>query len=608
MLPLPTLFLSKQLPAAIPEVFARPPYTFGVKNGKFYLNGRQTILLAGEMHPARIPRAYWKQRIEMTKAMGLNSIAAYVFWNYQEPEPGKFDWKGRHDIAAFVRLCGKEGMPVLLRPGPYCCAEWEFGGFPYWLLNVPGIKFRTYNAPYLQQTASYFQALGRQLKGLQASVGGPIITVQVENEYGSYGNNKPYMEAIRKQLSEAGFNVPFVIADGGAQLANDYIPGLIVGVNGGGPHLARWTNKYMPGGPYITTEFYPGWLDHWGEPFIRTEGDTSNYQKLIQNGISISMYMFHGGTNFGFYNGANFSDHYEPHITSYDYDAPLSEAGHPTKKYFKYRKIIEENLGVQLPPVPAAPPVQMLSPFDLRPVGSYWQIASKIPAGKFSATPTFESLHQAYGFVLYRHHFDSAAAGKIVLPKMRDYAMLMLNGKLIGRLDRRLHQDSFDLNVGANGGNLDILVENMGRINYGGRIPNNRQGLVGGVQLNGNPLDNWEVFKMPLHGSRWMKWLSRSATSSGSVGPEFYRGTFESDTKADTFLDPKGWGKGVLFVNGHNLGRFWSIGPQRTMYCPGCWLRKGKNTVVVFAEDSPTVMTLKGDSEPILDQPIKPGT
>lgn len=593
-------YLNQSTPP-VPEVFVKAPYSFAVKNGNFYLNGKKTLILAGEMHPARIPREYWKQRIEMAKAMGMNAIACYIFWNYQEPEPGKFDWKGRHDIAAFVKLCGELGMPVLLRPGPYCCAEWEFGGYPYWLLNINGIKIRTDDPLYLAETGKYFKALGDQLKGLQASVGGPIITVQVENEYGSYGKSRPYMEAVRKQLLDSGFNVPLVIADGPSQLANDYIPGLVVGVNGGGADLKQTTDLYMPGGPYITTEFYPGWLDHWGESFIHTDGDTDTFAKLIQNGISISMYMFHGGTNFGFYNGANYSDHYEPHITSYDYDAPLSEAGHVTPKFLKYRSIIQESLHVDLPPVPDSPPVQAVAPFKLKPVGNYWSVASKADRGMFATPPTFEALHQAYGFVLYRHQFKGSASGQITLPKMRDYAVVLLNGSPIATLDRRLHQESFNVNVDSQGGQLDILVENMGRINYGHQIPDNLQGLVGGAFLDGAPLTNWSVFSMPLNDGKVPKFDGKSALGTG---PRFYQGSFETGSKADTFLNMDGWGKGVVFVNGHNLGRFWDIGPQKTLYCPGVWLKNGKNDVTVFEETGTVKETLQGDRDPILDAPV----
>lgn len=599
---LPILPTFNQIHSPVPEVFVKAPYSFAVKDGNFYLNGQKTLLLAGEVHPARIPRAYWRQRIEMARAMGMNAIACYVFWNYQEPEPGQFDWKGRHDIAAFVKLCGEMGMPVLLRPGPYCCAEWEFGGYPYWLQNIKGIKIRTDDPIYLAETAKYFKALGDQLKGLQASVGGPIITVQVENEYGSYGKSRPYMEAVRKQLIDSGFNVPLVIADGPSQLANDYIPGLVVGVNGGGADLKKTTDLYMPGGPYITTEFYPGWLDHWGEGFIHTDGDTGTFEKLIQNGISISMYMFHGGTNFGFYNGANYSDHFEPHITSYDYDAPLSEAGHVTEKFLKYRKIIQDNLGVQLPPVPANPPVQTIEPFALKPVGNYWTVASKADRGLFETPPTFEALHQAYGFVLYRHQFSSSASGTVTLPKLSDYAIVMLNGQPIAILDRRLHQDSFKLSVEPSGGQLDILVENMGRINYGHLIPDNLKGLVGGAFLDGAPINKWSAYSMPLSEGKLPK-FSSPYLSAGS--PTFYEGSFETKSNADTFINTDGWGKGVLFVNGHNLGRFWSIGPQKTLYCPGVWLKKGKNQVLVFEETGFNKGTLQGDSTPILDAPIQ---
>lgn len=572
--------------------------SFQIKNGKFYLDGKESLLLAGEMHPARIPRAYWKQRIDMAKAMGMNAIAIYVFWNYQEPEPGVYDWSGRHDIADFVRLCGKEGMKVLLRPGPYCCAEWEFGGFPYWLLNIPNLTLRTDNAAYLKQTGIYLDALGKQLAPLQATHGGPIVMVQVENEYGSYGKSKTYMEAIKKQLIHAGFDVPFFQADGGSQLANDYIPGLVAGVNGaGGADMKETTDKYTPGGPYICTEFYPGWLDHWGENFVHTSGGIKDYRDLLSNGISVSMYMIHGGTNFAFYNGSNWDGHLQPSITSYDYDAPISEAGHPTKKFYEYRQIVEDVTGKKLPPVPPVPAVQTVPEFKLTQAGSYLHAIPKNQVGLYNTPPSFESIGQAYGYVLYRHQLTSAVDTEVKLPNLRDFAVVMLDGKTIAVLDSRMGQDTFKLKTMPNGGLLDILVENLGRINYGGKIGDNWHGLLGGVIMNGQPLDGWHVFSLPLNTVKGLK-LDGDATS----GPTFYRGSFETTKKEDTFLDMRNFTKGVVFVNGHNLGRYWKIGPQQTLYCPGCWLKSGKNEVVVFEEQGTTDPSIQGLGEPILDQ------
>lgn len=572
--------------------------SFQIKDGQFILNGKPSLILAGEMHPARIPREYWKQRIDMAKAMGMNTIAAYVFWNYQNPEPGVYDWKGMHDIAGFVRLCGQEGMKVLLRPGPYCCAEWEFGGFPYWLLNIPGLKLRTDNPQYLKQTGIYLDALGKQLAPLQATKGGPIIMVQVENEYGSFGSSLPYMEAVKKQLIHAGFDVPFFQADGGSQLANDYVPGLVAGVNGaGGPDMKATVDKYTPGGPYICTEFYPGWLDHWGENFVHTGGGIKEFHDLVTNGCSVSMYMIHGGTNFAFYNGSNWDGHLQPSITSYDYDAPISEAGHPTKKFFEYRKIVEEATGKTLPPVPPTPAVQSVKSFTLNQAGSYLHAIPQKQVGFYSEPPTFEAIGQAYGYVLYRHQVTGAVDSEVKLPNLRDFAVVMLDGKTIAVLDSRKDQDTFQLKTGPNGGLLDILVANLGRINYGGKIGDNWHGLLGGVKMDGQDVKDWHVFGLPLNTVKGLK-LDGDKTS----GPTFYRGSFETSSKADTFLDMRNFTKGVVFVNGHNLGRYWRIGPQQTLYCPGCWLKDGKNEVVVFELQGTSNPSITGLDAPILDQ------
>jgi len=572
--------------------------SFVIDHNQFLLNGKPFLMISGEIHPARIPRTDWLSRIKMAKSMGLNTIACYIFWNTLEPEEGQFDFTGRNDIPAFLQLCQQEGMRVMLRPGPYCCAEWEFGGFPYWLLNIDGLKLREDNAPYLEQTNKYIRKLGQMLGKYQITHDGPIVMVQVENEYGSYGRSRKYMEAIKSQLISAGFDVPLYLAEGGGQLANDYIAKTVPGVNGAdNVDMKKTVDKYTPGGPYLVPEFYPGWLDHWGEPFVRSSGSIEDYKKLLQAGISVNLYMFFGGTNFAFMNGSNYSDHLEPSITSYDYDAPLDESGRPTPKYYLYRQAIQEATGITPPVVPTMPSPIKIAPISLTSSGD---LLHNLPnaAGTYVNPPNFEQMGLAYGLALYRTYLPSGSESALTINGLRDFAIVMVDGKTIGTLDYRLHQKSLPVSIPSKGATLDILVENQGRINYGERINDNHKGIIGSVTLGDSTLTGWHVYRFPLTKVDQINW-NHTLTNE----PTFYGADFNLTHPGDTFLDMRDWNKGVVFVNGHNLGRYWNIGPQQTLYLPGCWLKTGKNSIIVFDESGNKVNpTISGLDHPILDQ------
>lgn len=572
-----------------------PPHTFAVDHGHFLLDGKPFQILAGEMHYLRIPPELWRQRVRMAKAMGLNTISTYVFWNMHEPEKGHFDFRGGADVARFVRICQEEGMYVLLRPGPYACAEWEFGGYPYWLLKEPGLTVRSDNPAFLDASRRYLAELAKQTAPLQVTHGGPILMVQVENEYGSYGRDKTYMAKVRDMLRSVGYDVPLYVAEGGSQLARAWIPGTVPGVNGGSwPDVVKTVDRYMPGGPYIVPEFYPGWLDHWGEPKSITDGDVGGFEKLIQNGVSVSMYMFHGGTNFGFMNGANYGSHYQPDITSYDYDAPLDETGRPRAKYFAFRDAIARVTGQTLPPVPAVPPTMTLPKIALTQTGSLW---GSLPKPVLSdRVRTMEDLGQAYGYVLYRTQLREGGPAHLDLRELRDYATVMLNGKVVATLDRRRNRRGVDLDVPAGGARLDLLVENSGRINYGGKLPDNLHGITEAATLDGKDLSGWQIYSLPMKDPRGFR-----LDGKGGDGPTFYRGAFSLDSTADAFLDMRGWRKGVVWVNGHNLGRYWWIGPQQTLYVPGVWLRKGENTVTIFDGEGGDHPSVEGAPQAILN-------
>lgn len=581
-----------------PQTTAVSGKQFEIKGGQFLLDGKPIVLISGEMHYPRIPAQYWRHRLRMAKACGLNAITTYVFWNVHEPEKGRFDFKGNADIAKFIKTAQEEGLWVILRPGPYVCAEWDFGGFPYWLLNEKGMTIRTRDARFIQYTQRYLDALAKQLAPLQITNGGNILLVQVENEYGSYSNDKVYMGAVRDAVRKAGFTVPLFTCDGGSQMPAGYLPGLLPGLNGGsGPEIRQTIDKFFPGGPYLVPEYYPGWLDHWGAPKSRVSAAqvVRNTEKMLQNGISFNYYMFHGGTNFGFTSGANFGGTFEPDLTSYDYDAPLDEAGRATPKYYQIREAIRKYLpsGVALPDVPPANPIIAVPRFELKQSGS---LLGSLPGPIRSENiRPMEDFGQGYGFILYRTIVEGPLSGKLTLKDLRDYAVVMLDGKRVGLLDRRRNGKSVPLEVPAGKATLDILVENGGRINYGGLLLDNKKGITESVRIGEKELKGWEVFLLPFKRVADLRYDGKQTD-----GPTLRRGTFTLEKAGDTFLDMRGWSKGVVWVNGINLGRFWQIGPQQTLYLPGPWLKRGVNEIVVLELAPGGQTSVEGLTEPVL--------
>jgi beta-galactosidase len=579
--------------------------TFAIGETNFLLNGLPFQIKAGEMHPARVPHEYWADRLKMMHAMGLNTVSIYVFWNQQEPREDEFDFTGDTDIAEFVRLAQKEGLWVILRPGPYCCAEWEFGGFPWWLLKQPDMKVRGEDPRFLAAAGTYLKKLGEQLAPLQITHGGPIIMVQVENEYGSFGNDHVYTGKILDLDRAAGFDVPFFTADGGGNMmAGGSLPGVLPGLNGGdGPGIMKEIGKYRPNGPWFVPEFYPGWLDHWGEEHaqVGTAGLVRETEWKLTNNVSFCYYMIYGGTSFGFMAGANYGGHFEPQPTSYDYDSPMDEMGRPTKKFFALREVFARHLapGETLPEVPATTPVIEIPKIELTESASVFDILGK-PL-KSEKPLSFEDLDQGYGYVLYRTKISGPVDAVLKIKELRDYAVVCVDGKRVAVLDRRHKQDSLSLVITNASATLDILVENGGRINYGREILHNRKGITESVMLGDRELTGWEMFKLPFDHVSDLK-ISGNATNTA---PFVARGTFELSEVGDTFLDLRGWGKGIVIVNGHNLGRYWYIGPQQTLYCPGVWLKKGHNEIIVFEQIKDGIQPLDGIKTPVLNQ-LKP--
>ncbi|MFD1257294.1 beta-galactosidase family protein [Mucilaginibacter terrae] len=580
-------------------------HTFALADSTFMLDGKPFLMISGEMHYPRVPREAWRSRMKMAKAMGLNTIGTYVFWNLHEPQKGKFDFSGNNDVAEFVKIAQQEGLWVILRPSPYVCAEWEFGGYPYWLQNEKGLVVRSKEEQYLKEYESYIKEVGKRLAPLQVNHGGNVIMVQIENEYGSYGSDKEYLGINQKLFKEAGFDGLLYTCDPANDVAKGHLPGLLPAVNGQDnpakvKQLVR--DNYNGKGPFYIAEWYPAWFDWWGTPHhtVKAENYAPKLDAVLAAGISINMYMFHGGTTRGFMNGANLNDRkpFEPQISSYDYDAPLDEAGNATPKFIKFREVIQKHLpaGVTLPPVPAVKPVITIPAISLNQASA---LKYMLPKAVSNASPlTFEDLNQDYGFVWYRTTMQGGKAGVLKIKDVRDYAIVMVNGKNAGVLDRRLNQDSLQITLPAGQVTLDILVENMGRINFGKYLLQNKKGITEKVMFAGEELKNWQMYGLPFS---TVKGLSYKSPGDKGDGPVVKKGTFILQQTGDTYLDMSKWGKGVVWVNGNNLGRYWGIGPQQTLYVPAEWLKKGMNQIVVLELLKPNEKVVSAVEKPILN-------
>jgi beta-galactosidase len=579
-------------------------HTFGWHDEQFLLDGRPFQIISGDMHYARVPRQYWRDRMKKMKAMGLNTLTTYVFWNLHEPEPGRFDFTGNLDLAAYIRTAQEEGLWVIVRPGPYVCTEWDFGGLPAWLLATPGMKVRSADPRFLKAAARYLGEVGRQLAPLQITHGGPIIMVQVENEYGSFGNDKVYLEAVRQLISKAGFTVTLFTSDGDpGKLAAGTLPDVLAVINFGANDSAaekfRIFDKFRQHVPRMCGEFWVGWFDAWGEAHhtVAAQKAARELDWMLSQGISVNLYMFHGGSTFGFMNGANQYATYQPIISSYDYDSPLDEAGRPTAKFFALRDVILKHLpaGTILPKLPAPLPMIEIPRFQLHESAS---LLSALGRPTRSLRPqSMEALGQNYGFILYRRQIERAARGTLEVSEARDYALVYQGDRKLGVLDRRLKQNSLNVELRP-GVALDLLVENMGRVNFGPNMVGDRKGITERVTLAGEELTRWEIYPLPFSDLSRLKFSRVPQTL-----PAFHRGAFKLNATGDTYFDLRGWGKGCVWINGHNLGRYWSIGPQQSLFAPGVWLKRGWNEIVVLDLEPARSRSVQGIKELVFANP-----
>lgn len=559
--------------------------TFAIGEQDFLLNEEPFRILSGAIHYFRVHPDLWADRIRKARLMGLNTIETYVPWNEHSPVPGRFDTEGGLDLGRFLDLVAAEGMRAIVRPGPFICAEWDNGGLPAWLFTDPTIGVRSSEPGYLAAVDSFFEALLPIVVTRQITHGGPVVLVQIENEYGAYGNDKSYLRHLVDLTKRQGIDVPLFSCDQpfGTMIEDGSLPELHRTGTFGSRSVERlaFLRERQPTGPLMCAEFWNGWFDNWGTHHHTTDAADSaaELDALLSAGASVNIYMFHGGTNFGFTNGANDKGIYEPTITSYDYDAPLSEDGQPTAKYFAFRDVIAKHF----PVTPDMPPERPIAETAAVTVSHYVPLLTTgaspttlVPG----AVPPVEVTGQYRGFYLYETTLDRG--GVLSFNEIRDRAQFFLNGAPVGVLSRELGERSI---VIPTAGHLQILLEDQGRVNYGQRI-GEAKGLMGPALLNGAELLNWDVRAVDLGSLDAFREAPQDAVAVGDSdavpGPSMSFGTFQADGPGDRFLRLDGWTKGNAFVNGFNLGRYWSRGPQRTLYVPGPLIRAGDNELAIL--------------------------
>jgi len=584
---------------------------FEVGDKTFLLNGEPFVVKAAEIHYPRIPKDYWEHRVQMCKALGMNTICLYVFWNYHEPQEGQFDFSGEKDIAEFCRLAQKHDMYVIVRPGPYVCAEWEMGGLPWWLLKKKDIGLRVQDPYFMERTKLFMNEVGKQLSDLQISNGGNIIMVQVENEYGSYGTDKPYVSEIRDIVKDAGFNgVPLFQCDWNSNFENNALDDLTWTINfGTGANIDKQFEHLLelrPNTPLMCSEFWSGWFDHWGAKHETRSAEelVNGMREMLDRNISFSLYMTHGGTSFGHWAGANFPN-FSPTCTSYDYDAPINESGRVTPKYYEVRNLLEKYLpeGEKLAEIPKEPmPIISIPEIKLEEVAPLF---ANLPEAKESENvKSMEFFDQGWGSIMYRTKLSkSGESQKLIITEAHDWTQVFINGKKIGTLNRLKGEGALQLPPVEEGDVLDILVEAMGRMNFGKGIYD-WKGITEKVELQSSKetkeLKGWQVYNIPTDYS-FAKDKKYQKSEIVKDQPAFYRATFNLDKAGDTFIDMSKWTKGLVWVNGHAIGRYWQIGPQQTLHMPGCWLKEGENEIIIFDLASPREAVSQGLAEPILD-------
>jgi beta-galactosidase len=567
--------------------------TLTISGNQFLLDDKPFRILSGALHYFRVVPEYWRDRLEKMHAFGLNTLETYVAWNLHEPRPGEFHFEGMLDLVKFIEIAADVGLKVVLRPGPYICSEWDFGGLPFWLLKDPNMQIRCAYPPYLVAVDRYFDALLPRVAPLQSTHGGPIIAMQVENEYGSYGQDKVYLQHLVDGLRLRGVDGFLFTSDGPRDgcLQGGALPEVLKSVNFAfNAHEAlSKLREYQPEGPLMVTEFWSGWFDHWGEHHHISEDGSDSIQRsvdtldeILASEASVNFYMFHGGTNFGFMNGANLElSGYHADVTSYDYAAPLDEAGDPAPRFKAYRDVLTKY--VELPPAANLPIARKAAYGAVEMIESsgLFDSLGALSQPRHSATPIpMEMVDQDYGFILYRTRISGPRPEAILHGRdVHDRALIFLDGDYHAALERETGDEYTSFEVPARGLQLDLLVENMGRVNFGPGLLD-RKGILGGVTFADQFQFGWDVYPLPLADLSKLNFSVRLL--SEVKAPAFFRAALMIDYPADTYLALPGWTKGAVWLNGFNLGRYWERGPQKTLYVPAPLLKRGENELIVF--------------------------
>ncbi|XP_047671176.1 beta-galactosidase-1-like protein isoform X2 [Tachysurus fulvidraco] len=581
------VFLCVFITAVMTNVLAERSFTIDYSKDCFLKDGQCFRYVSGSVHYSRVPRFYWKDRLMKMYMSGLNAVQVYVPWNFHEPVQGMYIFQGDRDLEYFLHLANETGLLVILRPGPYICAEWEMGGLPAWLLHNSNIILRSADSEYMQAVGDWLAVLLTKMRPWLYQNGGNIISLQVENEYGSYfACDHNYMRSLRLLFRNfLGEDVVLFTTDGNTdkELACGSLQGLYATIDFGtdtniSDAFIR-QRRFEPKGPLVNSEFYTGWLDHWGDnhTFVNSHKVSKTLRDMMDMGANVNMYMFEGGTNFGYWNGADHDTRFRPVVTSYDYDAPLSEAGDPTDKLLAIRDVIKDFYDIPAGPMPPATPKMAYGFVRLEKIGNISGLLEILsPQGPVKSLKplTFEEIKQYYGYVLYRTLLprDIPDQTPLISPLngVHDRAYVSVNGVYQGVMERDI---ALVVNVtGHEGDQLDLLVENMGRVNFGHKI-NDYKGILGNLILGNDVLSDWLIFPLDIDGVIANGWLQsgwEADGNEGDVGPCFYSGTLKPNgISRDTFIKLTGWTKGQVFINGVNVGRFWpERGPQHTLYVP----------------------------------------
>lgn len=574
---------------------------FEIKSDSFYLDGQPLRILSGAMHYFRILPEYWEDRLLKLKGAGLNTVETYVPWNFHETREGEFNFSGRHDVEGYIELAGKLGLYVIVRPSPYICAEWEFGGLPAWLLKNESIRLRCADEYYMEKISNYYKELLPRLAKYQCTKGGPVIMMQIENEYGSYGNDSDYLRFLEKEMVKNGIDVPLFTSDGEAptHLTGGTLPDVFKVINffnSDPTDTFKHLLAMQPDRPIMCGEYWMGWFDHWGEPHSISKDSFNNFKSgaegLLKMGASLNLYMFHGGTSFGFMNGANtLGTMYQPDVTSYDYDCALDEQGNPTPKYFAFRELVEKHIG-KLEPLnlPEPTKAKAFGKVALTECAELFSQLENLSDGvkKTPAPMPMEYFSQNYGYIFYRTKVRPVGDAAIRIYDVHDCAHVFLDGKREGIIYRNDEDESVEFNFEKQETTLEILVENMGRINFGFHLKDFK-GITDCVAVGGQKQFGWETYNLELEDISKVEFAPCKAQTMD--GPTFLRGCFTVDEPADTFLRCDKLIKGQVWVNGFNLGRYWTpAGPQMTLYIPAALLKQGENELVIFETDAASAL------------------